>query len=75
MTLFHENAKPSGAVNSFIISYLNLMKRNWEREAGLVNVKGHKMFAKEWNVEFPYVRKTAESFIPSRFIVEYLLSF
>lgn len=49
-----EDAKP----NSFIISYLILIKRNWEREAGLLNVRGHKMFAEELNVEFPYVRKT-----------------
>lgn len=62
-------------MTSFIISYLNLMKRNWEREAGLLNVKGYKMFAEELNVEFPYVRKPEESFIPSGLVFEYLLSF
>lgn len=25
-----DDAKPSGAVNSFITSYLNLIERNWE---------------------------------------------
>lgn len=68
-----EDAKPRGAVNSFIISYLNLIKRNWEGAAALLNVKDLKMFAEELNVEFPYDRKTAEPFIPSRLIVEYLL--
>lgn len=67
-----EDAKPSGAVNSFIISYLNFIKRNWEKEAAFLNVKGHKMFAEELNVEFQYDRKTTEPFIPSRLIVKAL---
>lgn len=74
MSLFHKHAKPNGAVISFITSYLNLIKRNWEGEAALLNVKGLKMFAEELNMEFLYDRKTTKSFIPSRLVVEYLLS-